>query len=238
MNVSARPAELAADTEQDPRWALVKARDPRADGSFYYSVRTTGVYCRPSCAARSARPENVRFHASRADAEAAGFRPCKRCKPDQPGLLEQYASKVTEACRIIETAESAPALKTLAEQVGVSSYHFHRVFKMVTGLTPREYAVAHRAQRVRDGLTRKGTVTEAIFDAGYNSGGRFYEEAGALLGMTPTRYRSGGKDAVIHFAIGQCSLGAILVAQSERGVCAMIQMLWRVSCRISSLRPD
>ncbi|GAB3257476.1 bifunctional transcriptional activator/DNA repair enzyme AdaA [Chitinimonas naiadis] len=222
MNVSAKPAELAADTERDPRWAQVKARDPSADGSFYYSVRTTGVYCRPSCAARAARPENVRFHASRAEAETAGFRPCKRCKPDQPSLLEQYASKVTEACRIIETAESVPSLHALAEQVGVSSYHFHRVFKMVTGLTPREYAVAHRAQRVRDGLARKGTVTEAIFDAGYNSGGRFYEEAGALLGMTPTRYRSGGKDAVIHFAIGQCSLGAILVAQSERGVCAIL----------------
>ncbi|HEY9102297.1 bifunctional DNA-binding transcriptional regulator/O6-methylguanine-DNA methyltransferase Ada [Chitinimonas sp.] len=222
MNASAQAEQLAAATVADPRWAQVQARDAKADGSFYYSVRTTGVYCRPSCAARAARPENVRFHSTRAEAEAAGFRPCKRCKPDQPSLTEQYAAKVTEACRLIEAAETLPSLAWLAEQVGVSSYHFHRVFKTVTGLTPREYAVAHRAQRVRAGLARGGSVTEVIYDAGYNSGGRFYEESTALLGMTPSRYRAGGRDARIHFAIGQCSLGAILVAQSERGVCAIL----------------
>jgi len=222
MNTSAKTTQLAATTVNDPRWLAVVARDREADGSFYYSVETTGVYCRPSCAARLARPENVRFHATREDAEKAGFRPCKRCKPNQPGLAEQYAAKVTEACRIIEESETAPGLEELAKRVGVSAYHFHRVFKQVTGLTPREYAAARREQRVRDELARGGAVTEAIFDAGYNSSGRFYEKSDEVLGMTPTSYRAGGANAEIRFAIGQCSLGAILVAKSDRGVCAIL----------------
>src|SRR5215216_7274922 len=164
MNASAKNAQLAA-TVNDSRWASVVARDPEADGTFYYSVQTTGVYCRPSCAARLARPENVRFHETGEDAEKAGFRPCKRCKPNQPSLAERRAAKVTKACRIIEESEGVPGLEELAKRVGVSAYHFHRVFKNVTGLTPREYAAAHRERRVRDELGRGGTVTEAIFDA-------------------------------------------------------------------------
>ncbi|AXK38680.1 bifunctional DNA-binding transcriptional regulator/O6-methylguanine-DNA methyltransferase Ada [Crenobacter cavernae] len=222
MNATAKNARLAAATESDPRWAAVVARDPKADGTFYYSVKSTGVYCRPSCAARLARPENVRFHATRADAERAGFRPCKRCKPDQPSLAEQYAAKVTEACRIIEASESAPTLDALARRVGVSPYHFHRVFKHITGLTPREYAAAQREERVRHELGRSGTVTEAIFGAGYNANSRFYEKSDAMLGMTPSNYRAGGANTEIRFAVGECSLGAILVAQSERGVCAIL----------------
>lgn len=222
MNAMTKNEQLAAATVNDPRWAAVVARDSRADGTFYYSVRTTGVYCRPSCAARPARPENVRFHATRADAEQAGFRPCKRCKPGAPSLAAQHASKVTEACRIIEASEAVPALKILAKRVGASPYHFHRVFKQVTGLTPREYAAARRERRVRSELGRGGTVTEAIFDAGYNSNARFYEKANEVLGMTPTRYRAGGANTDIRFAIGECSLGAILVARSERGVCAIL----------------
>ncbi|RXZ44520.1 bifunctional DNA-binding transcriptional regulator/O6-methylguanine-DNA methyltransferase Ada [Crenobacter cavernae] len=222
MNATAKNARLAAATESDPRWAAVVARDPKADGTFYYSVKSTGVYCRPSCAARLARPENVRFHATREDAERAGFRPCKRCKPDQPSLAEQYAAKVTEACRIIEASESAPTLEALAKRVGVSPYHFHRVFKQITGLTPREYAAAHREKRVRHELGCSGTVTEAIFGAGYNANSRFYEKSDAMLGMTPSNYRAGGANTDIRFAVGECSLGAILVAQSERGVCAIL----------------
>jgi AraC family transcriptional regulator of adaptative response/methylated-DNA-[protein]-cysteine methyltransferase len=222
MNASSRIAQSAAATVNDPRWVAVAARDPEADGAFYYSVRTTGVYCRPSCAARLARPENVRFHATREDAEKAGFRPCKRCKPDQPPRIEQKAAKVTAACRIIEQAETAPVLEELAQRVGMSAYHFHRVFKQITGLTPREYAAAHRAKRVRKELGRSGTVTEAIFDAGYNSNGRFYEKSNAVLGMTPGNYRAGGANTEIRFAIGECSLGAILVAKSDRGVCAIL----------------
>lgn len=233
MNASVKNAQLAAATANDPRWVSVVARNPKADGTFYYSVKTTGVYCRPSCAARLARPENVRFHTTCEDAEKAGFRPCKRCKPDQPPLAEQYASTVTEACRIIEESENVPGLEELAKRVGVSTYHFHRVFKQVAGLTPREYASAHREKRVRDELgqrctssgcsnTHSGTITEAIFDAGYNSNGRFYEKSNEVLGMTPTNYRAGGANTEIRFAIGECSLGSILVAQSARGVCAIL----------------
>jgi AraC family transcriptional regulator, regulatory protein of adaptative response / methylated-DNA-[protein]-cysteine methyltransferase len=222
MKTSAKNEQLAAATVNDPRWDSVVARDPKADGTFYYSVKTTGVYCRPSCAARLARPENVCFHATWEEAERAGFRPCKRCKPNQPSLVEQHAAKVTEACRIIEESESVPGLEDLAKRVGVSTYHFHRLFKQITGLTPRQYAAAHREKRVRNELGRSSTVTEAIFDAGYNSNARFYEKSNEVLGMTPTNYRAGGVNTEIRFAIGECSLGSILVARSDRGVCAIL----------------
>ncbi|KIO47929.1 bifunctional DNA-binding transcriptional regulator/O6-methylguanine-DNA methyltransferase Ada [Nitrosospira sp. NpAV] len=224
MNLSAKKAQLAASTVNDPRWASVAARNPEADGSFYYAVKTTGVYCRPSCAARLARPENIGFYTTREEAEKAGFRPCKRCQPDRPSLLEQYAAKVTQACRIIETSETAPGLEDLARYVGASPYHFHRVFRQITGLTPKQYAAAQREKRVRHELGyggADGTVTDAIFDAGYSSNSRFYEKSNKILGMTPSRYRAGGADAEIRFAIGECSLGSILVAQSERGICAI-----------------
>ena len=222
MRLSVKNIELAAATESDPRWASVVARATAADGTFFYSVRTTGVYCRPSCAARVARPENVRFHPTREDAENAGFRPCKRCRPDQPALSEQHAAMVTEACRLIEASQSGPTLEELATHAGVSPFHLHRVFKAVTGVTPREYAAAHRGERVRQELGRAGSVSAAIYDSGYNSNGRFYGESQQVLGMTPTIYRAGGVNADIRFAVGECSLGSILVARSEIGVCAIL----------------
>lgn len=222
MSMSAKSIDLASATERDPRWAAVVARSTAADDTFFYSVRTTGVYCRPSCASRRARAENVRFHETRVDAERAGFRPCKRCKPDQPSLTEQHAERVTEACRLIETLQRVPSLERLAGEAGLSPFHFHRVFKAVTGLTPREYAIAHRGNRVRRELGRNRTVTQAIYQSGYDSNGRFYAESRQVLGMTPTVYRSGGTDAEIRFAIGECSLGSILVASSELGVCAIM----------------
>jgi AraC family transcriptional regulator of adaptative response/methylated-DNA-[protein]-cysteine methyltransferase len=222
MNLSGKKTQRAAATLNDPRWTAIVARSHEADGTFYYSVKTTGVYCRPSCAARLARPENVGFHLTCEDAGRAGFRPCKRCKPDQPSRLEHYAAKVTEACRIIEKLEHAPNLKELATRVGVSAYHFHRMFKQISGLTPREYAMAHREKRVRKQLGSGGTVTGAIFEAGYHSSSRFYEKSNRLLGMTPTNYRAGGANMEIRFAIGECSLGPILVAQSGLGICAIL----------------
>jgi AraC family transcriptional regulator of adaptative response/methylated-DNA-[protein]-cysteine methyltransferase len=137
--------ELASATVNDPRWASLIGRDASADGKFYYSVKTTGVYCRPSCAARPARPENVQFHLTCEDAEKAGFRPCKRCKPNQAGISEQTARKIAKACRLIERSQDAPSLKQLADYVGMSTFHFHRTFKSITGLTPTEYASAHRS---------------------------------------------------------------------------------------------
>jgi AraC family transcriptional regulator, regulatory protein of adaptative response / methylated-DNA-[protein]-cysteine methyltransferase len=222
MSRSARQADLAAETTNDPRWTAVVARNPSADGTFVYSVRTTGVYCRPSCSARPARPENVRFHATCADAGAAGFRPCKRCTPDQPSLLERQAAMVTRICRQIEASEGTPSLEALAEEAGMSTFHFHRVFRALTGLTPRGYAIAHRENRMRRELERSNTVTQAIYESGYNSNGRFYAKSYAVLGMTPTVYRAGGVTAEIRFAIGECSLGSILVASSDRGVCAIM----------------
>ncbi len=222
MNTSMKGAARAVTTVNDPRWQAVVARDTAADGTFFYSVETTGVYCCPSCAARPAKPENVCFHATCADADQAGFRPCKRCRPNQPPLAQQQAAKVTELCRLIETADRVPSLDELAKAAGLSAHHLHRIFKAVTGLTPKDYAAAHRAKRIRQQLDGSNTVTGAIYHAGYNSNGRFYEESNQVLGMTPTTYRAGGANTEIRFAIGECSLGSILVAQSERGVCAIL----------------
>ena len=209
-------------TNTDARWASIVSRDRSADGKFYYSVRTTGVYCRPSCGARLPLPSNVAFHETREDAEREGFRPCKRCKPDEPPLHERYAAKVVEVCRAIEESESMPSLAALAKRAGLSPHHFHRVFKAVTGLTPREYGASHRAKRVRQVLPESGSVTEAIYDAGFSSSGRFYAATSGMLGMTPTDYRAGGRHAEIRFAVGECSLGSILVAATANGVCAIL----------------
>jgi AraC family transcriptional regulator of adaptative response/methylated-DNA-[protein]-cysteine methyltransferase len=207
---------------KDRRWAAVLARDPKADGKFFYSVKTTGVYCRPSCGSRRAKRENVAFHPTTAAAERAGFRACKRCKPNEAPLATQHAATVERICRRIEGAEKTPSLAVLASEASMSRFHFHRVFKALTGLTPKSYAAAHRAHRVRRELGRSRTVTEAIFDAGFNSGGRFYATSDAVLGMTPTDYRAGGTRAQIRFAVGECSLGSILVAKSAKGVCAIL----------------
>ena len=213
---------LAIKAASDPRWSAIVARDPAADGRFFYSVKTTGIFCRPSCGARTPRPENVAFHATSVEAIGAGFRACRRCKPDQPSLAEEHASKVADLCRYIEAAQSAPTLRDLSSRAGLSVHHLHRVFKQITGLTPRSYAAAHRARRIRDELERSGSVTEAIYGAGYSSSGRFYAESNQVLGMTPKHYRAGGDRTPIQFAVGECSLGSILVARSARGVCAIL----------------
>jgi len=212
-----------AAVEHDPRWRAVAARDKSFDGKFIYSVKSTGVYCRPSCPARLPKPHNVLFHATCEEAERAGFRPCRRCRPHQVSLAGEHAAMVAEACRTIEKAEEPPTLAVLAEAAGVSQFHFHRLFKAITGLTPKAYAVAHRAQRVRKELGAAETsVTQAIYDAGFNSSSRFYARSNDMLGMTPTAFRTGGADWDIKFAIGECSLGAILVAATEKGVCAIL----------------
>jgi len=220
MDTATRSVRRAA-TLSDARWAAVLARDAAADGIFFYAVRTTGVYCRPSCGARAPRPENVVFHPSAAAAEAAGFRPCRRCRPEAPALAARLADKVAQACRLIEAAQTAPHLAALAAQVGLSPGHLHRTFKTITGVTPRAYAAAHRAQRVCSELARGAPVTDALYAAGYGSSGRFYEAAPGILGMAPKDYRAGGTAATIRFAIGSCSLGCILVAASDVGVCAI-----------------
>jgi AraC family transcriptional regulator of adaptative response/methylated-DNA-[protein]-cysteine methyltransferase len=218
---AARTAQRAGAIIADPRWPLIAGRDRSADGQFYYSVATTGVYCRPSCAARRPRPENVQFHPTVAQAQRAGFRACKRCRPDRPPV-DPNVERIAAACRRIEHSQELPSLAELAAGAGMSAFHFHRVFKAMTWLTPRGYATAHRAKTVRRKLAGSQSVTDAIYDAGFNSNSRFYEKSNEVLGMTPTAFRAGGVDADIHFAIGACSLGTILVAQSQRGVCSIL----------------
>jgi AraC family transcriptional regulator, regulatory protein of adaptative response / methylated-DNA-[protein]-cysteine methyltransferase len=210
---------LASD---DPRWARVLARDRSADGSFWYSVSTTGIYCRPSCPSRAANPKNVQLYETLAAAKATGFRPCKRCNPDGRSLEEENAVIVARACRLIEDSEETLSLSGLASTIGLSQSHLHRVFKSVTGLTPKAYATAHRGAKLREGLVSSDSVTEAIYDAGYGSSSRFYEKSAGLLGMTPTQYRAGGLNEEIRFAVGESSLGAILVASSAKGVVAIL----------------
>ena len=207
---------------ESDRWAALRARDQAADGAFFYAVRTTSVYCYPSCAARPALRENVAFFATLDEAEKAGFRPCKRCRPDLPPRAQREAALVARACKQIETAEEAPSLYKLARAVGCSPHHFHRLFRRITGVTPKGYADAHRQNRVQAALTKGVSVTEALYDAGFNSSGRFYDATDAILGMTPTAYRAGGAGEIIHHATGQSSLGCVLVAAGTRGICAIL----------------
>ena len=206
----------------DPRWTRIVARDKSADGQLWYSVSSTGVYCRASCPSRIPHPKNVKLHDSLESARATGFRPCKRCNPEGASVEAETAALVARACRIIEASEVEPSLKQLANAVGHSPGYFHRVFKAITGLTPKDYAAAQRAKKVRQQLTSGATVTEAIYDAGFNSSGRFYEKSTDILGMKPSRYRAGGVHEELRFAVGQASLGAILVASSARGVAAIL----------------
>jgi AraC family transcriptional regulator, regulatory protein of adaptative response / methylated-DNA-[protein]-cysteine methyltransferase len=212
----------SSSVADDVRWERVVARDRTADGRFWYSVSTTGVYCRPSCPSRVANPINVQLHDTLEDAKATGFRPCKRCNPDGPSIEAEHAALVARACRIIEASEEVPSLSQLADAIGRSPGYFHRVFKAATGLTPKDYAAGHRAKKIRQGLAYGNSVTKAIYQAGFNSSGRFYEKATEMLGMTPSQYRAGGIDEEIRFAVGETSLGAILVASSRKGVVSIL----------------
>jgi AraC family transcriptional regulator of adaptative response/methylated-DNA-[protein]-cysteine methyltransferase len=218
----AKQTATNAKLADDRRWAAVLARDKSRDGEFYYSVATTGVYCRPSCPARRPNRENVRYHASCNEAEALGFRPCKRCRPKDHPLGSHHARLVADACRQLESAENTPTLDALAEACGLSRFHFHRIFKAVAGVTPKSYALMHRRKRMRRELERSSTVTEAIYDSGFNSSARFYADADGALGMKPTDFRAGGKNATLRFAVGECSLGSVLVAASEKGIAAIL----------------
>lgn len=209
-------------TLDESRWLAVETRDNRKDAEFVFAVRTTGIFCRPSCSARHPLRKNVLFFAGSADAQAAGFRPCKRCQPDKLAPELQRAERVTQACRIIETSNSPLTLNELASQVAMSPFHFHRLFKSVTGLTPNAWQKALRTQRLREQLAQGETVTRAVFDAGFQSGSNFYQQANAALGMTARQYRQGGELATVRFVVGTCRLGEFLVAESLRGICAIL----------------
>lgn len=208
--------------QDDPRWQAVVNCDAAADGQFVYAVKTTGIYCAPSCASRQPNPENVIFFADAKEAELAGFRPCKRCRQGLVSLAQHHSRQIEHACRLIERSEIPLTLNALATAVGISPYHFHRLFKTHTGVTPKEYALALRSKRVREALCQDLPVTQAIYQSGYVSDGRFYEDAGLTLGMTPKVFRTGGRGIEVWFAVGRCSLGDILVAESVRGICAIL----------------
>ena len=213
---------ITCETEEE-RWAAVQARDARADGQFVYAVRTTGVYCQPSSTARLPKRENVVFFATATAAEAAGYRASRRARGDAGSAAAGRAALVARACRLIESSETPPSLDELALEMGMSSFHFHRLFKAETGLTPKAYGSAYRARKLREELSSADTsITTAIYDSGFNSNSRFYEASEQLLGMRARDYRAGGSGATIRFAVGQCALGAILVAQSQRGICAIL----------------
>ncbi len=205
----------------DDRWAALRRRDTAAEGAFVYSVRTTGVYCRPTCPARLPNRASVRFHPTPADAERAGFRACKRCRPADESPADRRRDVVAEACRAIAAAAEPPDLAALAAPAGMSRFHFHRVFKQATGVTPKAFAAAERGRRVREGLAAGATVADAAAGAGFRSGGRFYAAAPVALGMAPAAYRDGGTGEAIRFAVGESSLGAVLVAATAKGVCAV-----------------
>jgi AraC family transcriptional regulator of adaptative response/methylated-DNA-[protein]-cysteine methyltransferase len=220
MHVNTSPALVSAATDDD-RFEAVRRRDARADGTFYYGVATTGVYCRPSCAARLALRRNVRFYVTPDDAESAGFRACKRCRPRGLDDRQLRGDAIARVCAYIDAAPDVPALAELAAVAGLSPYHFHRAFKRALGVTPRRYATARRAERLGAHVRSAPRVTDAAYEAGFGSSSRFYEEAGRALGMTPTAFRAGGAGEVIRVATHESSLGTLVVAGTERGVCAV-----------------
>ena len=213
---------MTKPTTSDLRFAAVAARDANADGTFVYSVATTGIYCLPSCGSRAAKRENLAFHDTVADAERSGFRPCKRCCPEKAPLSERRAVQVASLCRVIEAREGAASLDALAAHIGLSTFATHRLFTSVTGLTPKAYGTAYRAKCMEDRLRTEGSVTSAIVAAGYSSSARFYETSSKRLGMTAANYRKGGHNIEIRFAVGVASLGSVLVAATQSGVCAIL----------------
>lgn len=212
---------MSARPEDDPRWPAVRDSDPQADGRFVYAVQTTGIYCHPSCSARTPRPENVVFHPDATAAERAGFRACQRCLADQPPAATRRAQMVAALCRHIDASETAPTLAELGQRAGCSPSHVHRAFKAALGVTPNAYAAARRAARLERALGEAGTITDAIMQAGYGDASRFYATADARLGMSPTTWRAGGAGESIHVCTTPCSLGYALVAATPRGICAI-----------------
>lgn len=208
-------------TSTESRWHAVVKRDQAAEGKFYYAVKTTGVYCRPGCASRRPHRENVGFFDSCADAERAGYRACKRCRPNSASARERRVQMVARACRDLERAQPVPTFEQLARTAGLSPWHFHRLFKEIVGITPKKYAATHRMQRFRRGLKHNGSVTAAIYAAGFGSSARAYRNAADQLGMTPSVYRSGAGGITMRYATARCFLGAVIVAVSDRGICAI-----------------
>jgi AraC family transcriptional regulator of adaptative response/methylated-DNA-[protein]-cysteine methyltransferase len=207
--------------QSDPRWTALVQRDKSFDGEFVYGVTTTGIYCRPSCPSRLAKPANIKFFDTTDLARQAGYRACKRCKPEAMAQDLRRRDLVEAACRTLEQSAGGVGLEELARGAGLSTHHFHRIFKQATGLTPKAYFKALQARRLQASLASSGTVTEALYDAGYNSSGRFYEQGAPSLGMAPKAFKSGGLGENIRYAVEPCEMGVIIVAATPKGVCGI-----------------
>ncbi|HCA7078352.1 TPA: bifunctional DNA-binding transcriptional regulator/O6-methylguanine-DNA methyltransferase Ada [Citrobacter sedlakii] len=205
----------------DECWQAVLARSAAADGQFVFAVQTTGIFCRPSCSAKHALRKNVRFFPDAQAALSAGFRPCKRCQPDKAHPRQHRLDNITRACQLLEQ-DNPIALAALAQQVAMSPYHFHRLFKAATGMTPKAWQQAWRARRLRDALGKGESVTQAILDAGFPDSSSYYRHADTALGMTATQFRRGGERLTVRYTLADCALGRCLVAESERGICAIL----------------
>jgi AraC family transcriptional regulator of adaptative response/methylated-DNA-[protein]-cysteine methyltransferase len=206
---------------EDARWDALVRRDREANGAFVYGVLTTFVYCRPACSSRRPKLENVRFFDTCEEAEQAGFRPCKRCNPKSSVAYDTSTAAIVNACKMIEASEEPLSLGNLAAAVGLSPFHFQRLFKKIIGITPKQYTMEKRLKRVRTGLKKDSTVTEAIYDAGFASSSRFYENVHTTLGMKPSEYRTGADGIRIRYAVAQSYLGWVLIAATAKGICAI-----------------
>lgn len=219
MRLTSQSATAPHFHTDDERWAAVARRDKRAARAFFYCVLSTGIYCRPGCPSRLAHRQNVRFHLTAAAAEADGFRPCKRCRPGDSGHVSAGAAAVARACQLLDCTADTPSLAELAAAVNLSPWHFHRVFRATTGLTPRAYAAARRGLRVKKTLLERETITDALYRAGYGSSSAFYKDTTKNLGMTPRTFRSRGCGETIQYAVTRCALGHALIAATDKGVC-------------------
>lgn len=211
--------EKSYRTEQE-RWDALVRRDPLAGDAFRYAVRTTGVYCRPGCSSRLPNRQSVQFFETALEAEQAGYRPCKRCDPAAP-LNDRYTDVIARACQWIEAAEKPPRLRDLAQRAGFSPYHFHRLFKRLVGITPKQYYLEKRLKHVRARLREEETVTGAVYAAGFGSGSQFYQKSAETLGMKPSVYQKGGQGMKVYYTVAQSYLGWVLVAATEQGICAI-----------------
>jgi AraC family transcriptional regulator of adaptative response/methylated-DNA-[protein]-cysteine methyltransferase len=208
--------------DEETRWRAVEGRDASFNGIIFYGVRSTGVYCKPSCPSRRPRREQVVFFDTPAEAESAAFRPCRRCHPRVAEARDAQVVLVEKACRFIEAAaQGMPSLAELGAALGVSRYYLQRTFKKIVGVSPRQYAVAHRVNQFKAGIKKGDAVIDAMYDAGYGSSSRLYEQADAELGMTPASYSRGGVGMQIGYTVAACGLGRVLVAATGRGLCAV-----------------
>jgi len=208
------------DMESDVLWQAVTERDARFNGAFVFAVRTTGIFCKPSCSAKPAKRENVVFFDAVGAARAAGFRACLRCKPESEKRADPQVEAVIKACRMLDTTEEL-SIDTVAEELGLSTSHFQRTFKEIMGISPKRYAEAKKMERFKNELRSGSDVTTAMYDAGYGSSRGLYERAASGMGMTPGTYKKGGKGMNISFVVTDCELGKLLVARTDRGICSV-----------------